>query len=143
AAGSPARSGGRRVAPHRRSSGPSAVVSPDVVSQGRCNRAGMHPSASFSATVRVRLEDTPGSFARFAAAIGEAGGSLGAIDIVRVGRGTKTRDVTVLGADAAHLDEVVDAVRAVDGVEVLEVSDRTFLIHLGGKIEVVPRSPVK
>jgi malate dehydrogenase (oxaloacetate-decarboxylating) len=103
----------------------------------------MHPSASFSATVRVQLEDTPGSFARFAAAIGEAGGSLGAIDIVRVGRSTKTRDVTVLAADAAHLDEIIDAVRAVDGVEVHEVSDRTFLIHLGGKIEVVPRSPVK
>ena len=98
----------------------------------------MHPSASFSATVRVQLEDTPGSFARFAAAIGEAGGSLGAIDIVRVGRSTKTRDVTVLAADAAHLDDVVEAVRAVDGVEVQEVSDRTFLVHLGGKIEVVP-----
>ncbi|HET7449264.1 MAG TPA: NAD-dependent malic enzyme [Gaiellaceae bacterium] len=103
----------------------------------------MHPSASFSATVRVRLANTPGSFARFAAAIGEAGGSLGAIDLVRVSQATKTRDVTVLAADASHLDAVVAAVRHVDGVEVLEVSDRTFLVHLGGKIEVVPRSPVK
>ena len=103
----------------------------------------MHPSASFSATVRVRLANTPGSFARFAAAIGEAGASLGAIDLVRVAQETKTRDVTVLAADANHLDEVIDAVRHVDGVEVLHVSDRTFLVHLGGKIEVVPRSPVK
>ncbi len=93
--------------------------------------------------MRVRLDDTPGSFARFAAAIGEAGASLGAIDIVRVERNTKVRDVTVLAADAAHLETVVAAAAAVDGVEVLHVSDRTFLMHLGGKIEVVPRMPVK
>ena len=104
---------------------------------------GMHPSASFSATIRVRLDDTPGAFARFAAAVGEAGASLGAIDIVRVERGTKVRDVAVLASDAGHLDEVVQAVRHVEGVRVLEVSDRTFLMHLGGKIEVVPRTPVK
>jgi len=103
----------------------------------------VHPSASFSATVRVRLDDTPGSFARFAAAVGEAGASLGAIDLVRVERGTKVRDVALLAADAAHLDDVVAAVRAVEGVQVLQASDRTFLLHLGGKIEIVPRSPVK
>ncbi|MGZ4291748.1 MAG: malic enzyme-like NAD(P)-binding protein [Gaiellaceae bacterium] len=103
----------------------------------------MHPSASFSATLRTRRDDSPGTFARFAAAIGEAGASLGAIDIVRVEKATKVRDVTVLAADAAHLDQVVESVRHVDGVEVMHVSDRTFLMHLGGKIEVVPRSPVK
>src|SRR5512133_2248870 len=103
----------------------------------------MHPSASFSAIVRVRLDDTPGSFARFAASIGEAGASLGAIDLVRVERHTKVRDVTVLAADAAHLDDVVASVRGSGGVEILQVSDRTFLMHLGGKIEVTPRAPVK
>ncbi|HEY8646159.1 MAG TPA: NAD-dependent malic enzyme [Gaiellaceae bacterium] len=103
----------------------------------------MHPSASFSATVRVRLDDTPGSFARLAAAVGEAGASLGAIDLVRVEHGTKVRDVAVLAAGAEHLDDVVTAVRAVPGVEVLQSSDRTFLLHLGGKISVVPRTPVK
>jgi malate dehydrogenase (oxaloacetate-decarboxylating) len=103
----------------------------------------VHPSASFSAIVRVRLDDTPGSFARFAAAVGEAGASLGAIDLVRVERTTKVRDVAVLAADAAHLEDVVAAVHAVEGVEVLQASDRTFLLHLGGKIEVVPRTPVK
>jgi malate dehydrogenase (oxaloacetate-decarboxylating) len=103
----------------------------------------MHTSASFSATVRVRLADTPGSFARLAAAVGEAGASLGAIDIVRVERATKVRDVTMHAANAEHLHDVVAAIRAVDGVEVLHVSDRTFLLHLGGKIEVVPRALVK
>jgi malate dehydrogenase (oxaloacetate-decarboxylating) len=101
-----------------------------------------HPSASFSATLRVHLDDRPGSFAALAAAIGEAGGLLGAIDLVRVDRGKKVRDVTVLAADAAHIDRIVQAVQAVDGVEVEHMSDRTFLLHLGGKIEVAAKAPL-
>jgi malate dehydrogenase (oxaloacetate-decarboxylating) len=102
-----------------------------------------HPSASFSATVRVRLADLPGTFARLAAAIAAVGGSLGAIDLVRVERSTKIRDIAVLATDAAQLDLIVTAIRGVTGVEVVHVSDRTFLMHLGGKIEVVARAPVK
>ena len=101
------------------------------------------PSPSFSATVRVRLGDHPGAFARLAAAVGEADASLGAIDIVRVERSTKVRDVTVLAADEHHLQEVVDAIRAVDGQDVLHVSDRTFLMHEGGKLEVNAKVPVR
>jgi malate dehydrogenase (oxaloacetate-decarboxylating) len=103
----------------------------------------VHTSASFSATVRVRLDDSPGTFARFASAVGEAGASLGAIDIVRVEKTTKVRDVTVLAADAAHLEIVVAAISDLPGIEVVHVSDRTFLMHLGGKIEIAPRNPVK
>jgi malate dehydrogenase (oxaloacetate-decarboxylating) len=103
----------------------------------------VHPSASFSATLRVRLENRPGTFARLAAAVGEAGGLLGAIDLVRVERGTKVRDVTVLAGDADHLERIAAAVRAVPGIEVVNVSDRTFLMHLGGKIEVALKSPLK
>jgi malate dehydrogenase (oxaloacetate-decarboxylating) len=102
-----------------------------------------HPSASFSATVRVRLEDHPGAFARLAAVVGEAGASLGAIDLVRVERATKVRDVTVLAADADHLDTVVAAMRSVDGIEVLHASDRTFLTHLGGKLEIRSKHPLR
>jgi malate dehydrogenase (oxaloacetate-decarboxylating) len=102
-----------------------------------------HPSASFSATVRVRLENHPGAFAALAAAIAEAGGLLGAIDLVRVEPAYKVRDVTVLAGDADHLDRILEAVRAVPELEVEHVSDRTFLLHLGGKLEVRPRSPLK
>jgi malate dehydrogenase (oxaloacetate-decarboxylating) len=102
-----------------------------------------HVSASFSATIRVRLADSPGAFARLAGAIGEAGGSLGAIDLVRVEGGTKIRDVTVDASDTDHLNRIVDSVRALDGVEVEHVSDRTFLMHLGGKIEMRSKVPVK
>ena len=103
----------------------------------------LHPSASFSATMRVRLENHPGAFAALAGAIGEAGGLLGAIDLVRVGRGHKVRDVTFLAADAAHVERILTAVRDVPGIEVEHVSDRTFLAHLGGKLEVTPRTPLK
>ncbi len=102
-----------------------------------------HLSASFSATIRVRLPDTPGSFARLAQAIGDVGGSLGAIDLVRAEGDVKVRDVTVDASDAEHLEQIVAAVRALAGVEVEHVSDRTFLLHLGGKIEMRSKAPIK
>jgi malate dehydrogenase (oxaloacetate-decarboxylating) len=102
-----------------------------------------HPSASFSATLRVHLANRPGAFASLAAAIGAAGGLLGAIDLVRVEAGTKVRDVTVLGGNAEHMDRIAEAVRQLPGIEVVNVSDRTFLMHLGGKIEVALKTPLK
>ena len=103
----------------------------------------LHPSASFSSTLRVRLDDSPGAFAALAAAIADTGGLLGSIDLVRVVRGQKVRDVTVLAGDAAHLGRIVAAARGVPGVVVEHASDRTFLLHLGGKIEVVSKAPLR
>jgi malate dehydrogenase (oxaloacetate-decarboxylating) len=103
----------------------------------------VRPSASFSATLRVHLDDRPGSFAELARAIGDAGGSLGAIDLVRVEQNMKVRDVTVDAASADHIEQIVAAVHALQGVEVDQVSDRTFLLHLGGKIEMASKSPLK
>ena len=102
-----------------------------------------HPSAQFSTTLRVHIDDHPGAFAVLAEAIGKAGGLLDAIDLVRVEDGKKIRDITVLATDAEHVERIVEAVRRVDGVEVEHVSDRTFLLHLGGKLEVVPKTPLK
>jgi malate dehydrogenase (oxaloacetate-decarboxylating) len=102
-----------------------------------------HPSASFSFIVRVRLANRPGAFASLAAAIGEAGGLLDSIDLVRVEADAKVRDVTVLAESAAHSERIADAVRALAHVEVQAVSDRTFLMHLGGKIEIRSRTPIK
>ena len=101
------------------------------------------PSASFSATLRVHVDDRPGAFADLARAIGDAGGNLGAIDLVRVESGKKVRDVTVDAASADHIESIVAAVRTLAGVEVEHVSDRTFLLHLGGKIEIASKSPLK
>ncbi len=104
---------------------------------------GEHPSASFSATLRVHLDDTPGSFARLAEAIAEQGGLLDAIDLVRVEKGKKVRDVTVLASGTDHIERIVAAASTAEGVEVEHVSDRTFLLHLGGKLEVQPKLSLK
>ena len=110
---------------------------------GELPRPTGHPSAQFSTTLRVHLDNRPGSFAAVAEAIGEAGGLLDAIDLVRVEDGKKIRDITVLATDPEHVEHIVAAVHRVDGVDVEHVSDRTFLLHLGGKLEVVPKTPLK
>ena len=102
-----------------------------------------HLSAQYSSTLRIHLPDVPGSFARLAKAIGDAGGLLDAIDLVRVEEGKKVRDVTVLAAGQEHEEAIVAAVQALDGVEVEHVSDRTFLLHLGGKIEITAKTPLR
>jgi malate dehydrogenase (oxaloacetate-decarboxylating) len=104
---------------------------------------GLQPSASYSFTMRIELRQLPGAFAQVAAAIGSEGAILGAIDLVRVDRGRVVRDVTIACFDAAHGERVVNAVRALEGVTVSSVSDRTFLMHKGGKIEIRPKVPIK
>ena len=103
----------------------------------------LQPSASYSITMRVRQRQLPGAFARVAGAIGETGAMLGATDLVRAEGGEVVRDVTVACVDAAHGDAVVEAVGSLEGLVVERVSDRTFLMHLGGKIEVNATIPVK
>jgi len=101
------------------------------------------PSASYSLTLRVRLSSRAGSLGELTTAIGRAGGDIGAIDIVTVGNNYIIRDVTVSSASSKHGEQIVQAVKDIDGVELLQVSDPTFLMHLGGKIEVVPKVPLK
>ena len=95
------------------------------------------PSPSYSITIRIELEHKPGMFARVAEAIGKAGGSLGSIDIVARSREKTVRDVTVEARDHLHEKQIVSSLNMVAGSRVIDVSDVTFLSHLGGKIEVV------
>src|SRR5436190_14360928 len=101
------------------------------------------PSASYTSTLRVKLANRPGTLGELTTAIGRAGGDIGAIDIVSVTRGTMIRDITFTAGSIEHVNEIAEAVRDVDGVEVVNVSDRTFLMHLGGKIEVTSKMPLK
>src|SRR5918995_1312748 len=103
----------------------------------------LQPSASYSFTMRLRLPQQGNAFAAVAQAIAESAGMLGAIDLVRVERDAVIRDLTVACADSGHAESVVQAVRAIDGVRVDSVSDRTFLLHKGGKIEVVPKVHIR
>ncbi len=101
------------------------------------------PSPSFSLTLRVQIDNKPGKLGEITTMIGKIGGDIGAIDIVRVGEGFIIRDITVNAFSEQHDKEIADAVNQIDGVEVVHISDRTFLMHLGGKIEMVSKIPLK
>jgi malate dehydrogenase (oxaloacetate-decarboxylating) len=96
-------------------------------------------------TLILRLEtpNTPGAFGILAQAIGNAGGIVGAVDMRTVGKTSVVRDVTVSVSSEQIGDAVTAAVAALDGVRVVSVSDSTFLAHLGGKISIQPKIPVK
>jgi malate dehydrogenase (oxaloacetate-decarboxylating) len=102
-----------------------------------------HPSASFAFTARCRIVNRPGMLGQLTSAIGSVGGDIRALDIVRVEGNGIVRDITVLAADADHAQKLIQRMSTVPGVEVLEYSDRTFLAHLGGKIEITPRHSIR
>ena len=77
------------------------------------------------------------------AAISRAGGDIGAIDLIEPGGKIRTRDITFNARDERHGQAILAGLGKMRGVRVLHVSDRTFLMHLGGKIEVRGKIPVK
>lgn len=103
----------------------------------------VHTTASYSATVRVSIENKPGSLAKVLAAIGDTGGQMDAIDLVEASRTSTVRDLTVLARDDEHLQEILRAVKKAKHVKVLRWWDRVFRIHQGGKIEIHNRLPVR
>ena len=101
------------------------------------------PSASYSLTVRVRLANRPGMLGKLTSAIGKAGGDIGAVDLVEAGLSTITRDISFKASDERHGERITERLRAIAGADVVNVSDRTFLMHLGGKIGVHGKVSVK
>jgi len=101
------------------------------------------PSASYSLTVRLEIVNKPGMLGRVASAIGEAGGDIGAVDLVESLRDRIQRDITIKARDSDHGHQIVSRLRALAGVKIVNVSDRTFLMHLGGKIEIHNKVPVR
>ncbi|MGE5699464.1 MAG: malic enzyme-like NAD(P)-binding protein [Deltaproteobacteria bacterium] len=103
----------------------------------------LSPSESYSITMRVEIQNRPGMLGKVTTAIGEVGGDIGAVDLSGHGKGTVTRDITARARGIDHAQEIINAVRQVQGVKIVNVSDRTFLKHLGGKIEISNKIPVK
>jgi len=101
------------------------------------------PSASYSLTIRAAIKNRPGMLGLLTSAIGEAGGDIRAVDLVELVKDVIVRDLTINARDEAHGHHIVDAVRRVDGIRVVNVSDRTFLVHLGGKIGICSKVPLK
>jgi malate dehydrogenase (oxaloacetate-decarboxylating) len=101
------------------------------------------PSPGYSITVRVEAPAALDTTGNLASAVSEAGGSLTALDVVESRADHLVVDVTCNASDADHADDITARIAAVPGVTVRKVSDRTFLLHLGGKLEVVPKVPLK
>jgi malate dehydrogenase (oxaloacetate-decarboxylating) len=99
--------------------------------------------SSYSITMRLHTAPDHGIVGAVATAIASAGGIVTAIDVADSSHDRLVVDVTCSAADADHAEVMVDAVRQVEGVEVHKVSDRTFLLHIGGKIEVRPKVPLR
>jgi len=100
-------------------------------------------SAQFSFVLRVRIDHRPGMLGRVATAIGQAGGTIGSIDLIAIDDAHTLRDMTVDAGGTDHANAIVATVNEVDGAEVLDATDRTFLMHVGGKIEQHNRHPLR
>ncbi len=98
---------------------------------------------SFTMIMRVEMPNENGAFGVLASVIGDAGGQIAAVDMRSVTRARVVRDVTVNVSSDVIGNEVRWAVEALEGVRIISVSDSTFLAHLGGKIQVEPKIPVK
>jgi malate dehydrogenase (oxaloacetate-decarboxylating) len=103
----------------------------------------VRPSAQFSLTLRVELDRRPGQLGMVASAIGEAGASIGTIDAIELGELKAIREISVMCANLAHSEEVISAVEAVEGCTLIEVTDRTFELHRGGKLYTGLKSAIK
>ncbi|MGI9594540.1 MAG: NAD-dependent malic enzyme, partial [Acidimicrobiales bacterium] len=99
-------------------------------------------AAQYSLNLRVRLDNVPGVLGSLASAIGDVGGNIFAIEGFVAKGPVLERNIVVNCANVEHQDEVLATAQAVDGVTVLEHHDRTFRMHEGGKIEVLPLFPV-
>ena len=101
-------------------------------------------SAGYSVTMRLYIApDDQRAIGRIATAIGEAGGTVTALDIVESEAARLVVDLTANARDSDHTAELSEAVNALPGVTVRNVSDRTFLLHLGGKLEVRLKVPLR
>jgi malate dehydrogenase (oxaloacetate-decarboxylating) len=96
------------------------------------------PTAAFSISLDCRLDNVPGTLGRLCSAIGAAGGNIGALDGFDVRGPELRRTIVVHCRDEAHQTRVVDAVKSLSGVTLIEWWDRTFRMHEGGKVEVNP-----
>jgi malate dehydrogenase (oxaloacetate-decarboxylating) len=101
------------------------------------------PSIGYTLIMRLEMPSESGAFATLAAAIGDAGGVIGAIDVRAVTKAVTTRDVTVSVASDSVATAVRSAIERLEHIRIVSTSDATFLAHLGGKIAVEPKIPVK
>jgi len=101
------------------------------------------PSVSYSITVRLVVPAGGTAVSQLPSHVEEVGGIVTALDVTASGVDLLRIDVTCAARDTTHADEIVRALEQVEGVEVHKVSDRTFLMHLGGTIEMASKHPIR
>ena len=101
------------------------------------------PSISYSITVRLEVPAGGSATSRLTSCVEEEGGIVTALDVTASGHDKLTIDVTCAASDTGHADRIVAALGAIEGVAVHKVSDRTFLMHLGGTIQMETKHPIR
>ncbi|KOR36540.1 MULTISPECIES: malic enzyme-like NAD(P)-binding protein [Planktothricoides] len=100
------------------------------------------PNSSFSLTMRLQLPNRTGMLAQVTQAIASVGGSLGQIDLISQDRSSIIRDVTVDAASCEHAQQITQAVKNLPNIKVINIYDRTFNMHRGGKIRMENKIPL-
>jgi malate dehydrogenase (oxaloacetate-decarboxylating) len=103
----------------------------------------MAPSVSYSITVRLEVSSRGRAVSAITRAVEQAGGLVTALDVTAGRNGRLRVDVTCAARDTAHAEAIVSGLAAIPDVSVHKVSDRTFLLHLGGKIEMRSKVPLR
>ena len=101
------------------------------------------PSVSYSMTVRLEVPASGTAVSQITTAVESHGGSVTGLDVTASGHEKLRIDVTIAATSTAHADEIVTQLRGIEGVTLGKVSDRTFLMHLGGKIEMASKHPIR
>ncbi|WP_190091845.1 NAD-dependent malic enzyme [Streptomyces melanogenes] len=101
------------------------------------------PSVSYSMTVRLEVPASGTAVSQLTTAVESSGGSVTGLDVTASGHEKLRIDVTIAATSTAHADEIVGKLRGIEGVTLGKVSDRTFLMHLGGKIEMQSKHPIR
>lgn len=108
----------------------------------RSTMVNLTPNPSFSLTIRLQIPNRTGMLAQVTQAIAEAGGNIGQIDLIERSRHISLRDITVDAASTEHAESIVTQVKALKDMKVLNVYDRTFNLHRGGKIHIQSKIPL-
>ena len=101
------------------------------------------PSVSYSITVRLEVPSRGRAVSELTHAVEQSGGAVTALDVTPLGHERLRVDVTCAARDTEHAEAIVQALSAIAGVTLSKVSDRTFLLHLGGKIETAVKVPLR
>ncbi|HEY9823566.1 MAG TPA: malic enzyme-like NAD(P)-binding protein [Candidatus Sericytochromatia bacterium] len=100
------------------------------------------PNPSFSLTIRLAIPNRAGMLASVTQAIAEVGGNMGEISLIERTRKIVTRDITVDASSTEHAEKIVQAVKAITDIKIIDVYDRTFNLHRGGKIHMQSKQPL-